>query len=42
VPFNLPQRVLHHPAIVLSTNEAIREEEAFVAVMLTLIYFKIK
>lgn len=35
VPFNLPQGVLNHPAIVLSTNEAIDQEGAFIAVMLT-------
>jgi hypothetical protein len=35
VPFNLPQGTVPHPAIVLSTDEAIQEEESFVAVMLT-------
>ena len=35
VPFNLPQGIIHHPAIVLSNNDAIREEEAFIALMLT-------
>jgi mRNA-degrading endonuclease toxin of MazEF toxin-antitoxin module len=35
IPFNLPQGVKHHPAIVLSNNEAIQDEEAFVALMMT-------
>jgi hypothetical protein len=35
VPFNLTQRVENHPAIVLSTTEAIEHEEAFIAVMMT-------
>lgn len=35
VPFNLPQGVMNHPAIVLSVTEAIEQEEAFIAVMLT-------
>jgi len=33
VEFNLPQGNLSHPAIVLSTNEAIEQEESFVAVV---------
>ncbi len=36
VPFYLPEGgIKHHPAIVLSCNEAIESEEAFIAVMLT-------
>jgi len=35
VPFNLPEGVEHHPAIVLSSNDAIETENAFVCVMLT-------
>jgi hypothetical protein len=35
VPFNLPGGSLNHPAIVLSNSDAIRDEEAFVAIMLT-------
>lgn len=35
VPFNLTQKAMIHPALVLSTNEAIEQEQAFVAVMLT-------
>lgn len=35
VPFNLPQGVRPHPVIVLSSNEAIQEEGAFVGLMMT-------
>ncbi|WP_016776613.1 type II toxin-antitoxin system PemK/MazF family toxin [Anaerophaga thermohalophila] len=35
VPFNLPQGVINHPAIILSNDTAIQEEGGFVAVMLT-------
>ncbi|MFZ4798287.1 MAG: type II toxin-antitoxin system PemK/MazF family toxin [Bacteroidia bacterium] len=35
VEFNLPQGNIFHPAIVLSKNEAIDQEESFVAVMMT-------
>lgn len=35
VPFNLPQGVLNHPALVISNNTAIELEEAFIAVMIT-------
>lgn len=35
VPFNLPQGVRHHPVIVLSSDDAIQQEEAFVGLMMT-------
>jgi hypothetical protein len=35
LPFNLLQGVENHPAIVLSCNDAIELESAFVAVMVT-------
>lgn len=35
LPFYLPQGIQNHPALVLSTDEAIELEEAFVAVMIT-------
>lgn len=35
VPFNLPQGVKPHPVIVLSNDEAIRDEEAFIGLMMT-------
>lgn len=35
VPFNLPQGVRAHPVIVLSNDEAIAEEEAFIGLMMT-------
>lgn len=35
IPFNLPQGVMNHPAIVLSCNDAIEMEGAFTAVMIT-------
>ncbi len=35
VSFNLPQGYLPHPAVVLSNNEIIENEESFVAVMLS-------
>ena len=35
VPFNLTQGVKVHPAIILSTNEAIEFEYSFIAVMMT-------
>jgi hypothetical protein len=35
VPFNLQQGVQNHPALVLSMDDAIEMEEAFIAVMIT-------
>lgn len=35
VPFNLYQGIRVHPAIVLSTNEAIEQEGSFIALMMT-------
>lgn len=35
VPFNLQQGVQNHPALVLSVNDAIEVERAFIAVMIT-------
>jgi len=35
VPFNLSQGVQNHPALVLSANDAIEIERAFIAVMIT-------
>jgi hypothetical protein len=35
VPFNLPQGIINHPAIILSNDTAIQEEGGFLAVMLT-------
>jgi hypothetical protein len=35
VPFNLPQGIRVHPAIVLSTNDAIVQEGCFIALMMT-------
>src|SRR5882757_6608792 len=35
VPFNLSQGVQNHPALILSANDAIEMESAFVAVMIT-------
>ncbi len=35
LPFYLPQGIKNHPALVLSTDDAIELEDAFVAVMIT-------
>jgi len=35
VPFNLPQGTQNHPAIVLSSNDAIMNENGFIAMMIT-------
>jgi hypothetical protein len=35
LPFYLPQGIQNHPALVLSTDDAIELEEAFVAVLIT-------
>lgn len=35
IPFNLSQGTENHPGIIISTNSAIEEEEAFMAMMLT-------
>ena len=35
VPFNLPQGAMNHPALILSSNECIELERAFIAVMIT-------
>ena len=35
LPFYLPQGIQNHPALVLSTDQAIELEDAFVAVMIT-------
>jgi hypothetical protein len=35
LPFYLPQGIEHHPAIVLSSDDAIMAEDAFVAAMIT-------
>jgi hypothetical protein len=35
LPFYLPQGIQHHPALVLSCNEVIEMEEAFVAALIT-------
>jgi hypothetical protein len=35
VPFNLPQGVQNHPAIIISTNTSNEHDNTFVAVMIT-------
>ena len=35
MPFNLPQGVKPHPVIVLSNDDAIREEGSFIGLMMT-------